>query len=397
MSEKSLAALAWNKVIHNLPGTHLLQTWEWGSVKSQFGWQPLYAIWKRDQPLTLLDSHTIVSNPHDLDAIDTQNTIAAALILQRRLPIAGFAKQLRIMYVPKGPLLDWKDTKLSTQVLHDLQAIAKRHSSIFIKIDPDVSLGTGIPYSPSEAQDTTGKALTADLASRHWLFSTDQIQYQNTLMIDLTPSEEHLLGNMKQKTRYNIRLAERKGVIIQKGSQADTSLLYRMYSQTSLRDGFLIRDEDYYRSVFHTFFANYTDTTGVMPTIHPLIAYVAGEPVAALVIFIFARKAWYLYGMSSQIHREKMPNYLLQWHAMRLAKQLGCLTYDLWGAPNEFEEADPLWGVFKFKEGLGGEVIRHIGAWDYPVHPFLYKLYTQTLPHLLKIMRHTRSSPRSQI
>jgi lipid II:glycine glycyltransferase (peptidoglycan interpeptide bridge formation enzyme) len=119
----------------------------------------------------------------------------------------------------------------------------------------------------------------------------------------------------------------------------------------------------------------------------PLIAEVEGEPVGAVMVFHFARRAWYLYGMSTELHREKMPNYLLQWEAIRYARQQGCICYDLWGAPDEFTETDPLWGVYRFKEGLGGQVVRHIGAWDLPLRPTIYRLYTRTLPHMLNLMR----------
>jgi lipid II:glycine glycyltransferase (peptidoglycan interpeptide bridge formation enzyme) len=114
---------------------------------------------------------------------------------------------------------------------------------------------------------------------------------------------------------------------------------------------------------------------------------VSGEAVAALFVFYFVDKAWYLFGMSRDAHREKMPNHLLQWEAIRRAKAVGCRMYDLWGAPDEFVESDPLWGVYRFKEGLGGELVRHLGAWDLPLRPFYYRLYTQTLPRLLDLMR----------
>ena len=91
--------------------------------------------------------------------------------------------------------------------------------------------------------------------------------------------------------------------------------------------------------------------------------------------------------MSSLAHRDKMPNYLLQWEAIRRSKAANCYVYDLWGAPDEFIESDPLWGVYRFKEGLGGTVHRHIGAWDLPMNRILYKLYSKTLPGLLDIMR----------
>jgi lipid II:glycine glycyltransferase (peptidoglycan interpeptide bridge formation enzyme) len=109
--------------------------------------------------------------------------------------------------------------------------------------------------------------------------------------------------------------------------------------------------------------------------------------VAGIFSFYFARRAWYLYGMSRQAHREKMPNYLLQWEAMRRAKARNCTQYDLWGAPDVFNESDSMWGVFRFKEGIGGQVVRFSGAWDYAARPLAYVLYTRILPRVLDIMR----------
>jgi peptidoglycan pentaglycine glycine transferase (the first glycine) len=177
---------------------------------------------------------------------------------------------------------------------------------------------------------------------------------------------------------------------VRAGSAADLPMLYRMYAETSVRDGFVIRDEGYYRTVWETFMTN----TG-QPSAVPLIAEVDGQPVAAILIFTFAGRAYYIYGMSREAHREKMPNHLLQWEAMRRAKAAGCKVYDLWGAPDEFNESDGMWGVFRFKEGLGGQVVRTLGAWDYTPSPILYKLYTQALPKVLDIMR-SRGKRRTQ-
>ena len=103
--------------------------------------------------------------------------------------------------------------------------------------------------------------------------------------------------------------------------------------------------------------------------------------------FILQDARFYVYGMSREIHREKMPNYLLQWEAMKHAKLRGCSVYDLWGAPDEFNENDSLWGVFRFKEGLGGEVIRTLGAWDFAPYPLWYKMYSEIIPRVLDLMR----------
>lgn len=351
------APQAWNALVASLPGAHVLQTWEWGQVKARIGWQPLPYVWRDAQG----------------------QEVAAALVLQRTLPVGGFAAPLRMLYAPKGPLCDWGNAALRRQVLDDLRRLARQQGAFFVKIDPDAPLGTGVPGQADASADPVGQALMGDLHDGGWRFSSEQVQFRNTVLIDLSPDLDTLLANMKQKTRYNVRLAQRKGVSVRQGGVADIPTLYRMYAETSVRDGFVIRDEAYYRVVWTTFFQG-----GLA---EPLIAEVDGEAAAAIVLFRFAGRAWYIYGMSRDSHREKMPNYLLQWEAMRRAKASGCLVYDLWGAPDEFNENDPLWNVYRFKEGLGGKVVRYLGAWDLPTQPWLYRLYTQTVPRLLDVLR----------
>jgi len=346
---------SWNSILASLPESHLLQTSQWAEVKAQVGWQPIYRTW---------------------------DDRAATLILLRSISIGGLAARLRVMYLPKGPLLrDWGDENLRRKVLDDLVALARQNGAIFLKMDPDIPLGTGIPGTAGECPNPLGAAVLKDLTARGFRYSAEQIQFRNTVLLDLIPPEDELLARMKQKTRYNIRLAARKGVSVRPGTTADMGMLYRMYAETSLRDGFTIRGEDYYRHVWETFMAQDE------PTCRPLIAMVAGEPVAAVMVFMFAGRAYYLHGMSRALHREKMPTYLLQWEAMRTAKASGCRLYDLWGAPEIFAESESMWGVYRFKEGLGGEVLRTIGAYDLPIRPFYYRLYTQVLPQLLNLMR----------
>jgi lipid II:glycine glycyltransferase (peptidoglycan interpeptide bridge formation enzyme) len=366
---------SWNKNIANLPHPHILQTWEWGQSKSRFGWTPKYRLWPPE------------SNNHSVSA--------AAMVLQRKYSLGSLTSPFRILYVPKGPLLDWSNRVLRRQVLEDLATIASMNGAIFIKIDPDVAIGEGIPGTDTAQIYSLSESVISDLRSYGWHLSHEQIQYKNTILVDLTPDEDTLLARMKQKTRYNIRLSTRKGVTCRVGSRADIGTLYRLYAETSTRDGFAIRDESYYRTIWETFFpiqenkseGNDKVDKHIKPFAIPILAEVAGEVIAAVIIFLFAGKAWYLYGMSRVSHREKMPNYLLQWEAMKCAKGYHCTEYDLWGAPDEFTESDPLWGVYRFKEGFGGKVVRHIGAWDLPLKPNLYRLYTNILPRLLEIMR----------
>ncbi|MEW6286653.1 MAG: peptidoglycan bridge formation glycyltransferase FemA/FemB family protein [Chloroflexota bacterium] len=370
----------WNSIISKLPNPHFLQTYEWGQVKAKYGWEPLYAVWDAD------GKWKVESTPHLLSTF--HSPIAAALLLKRQILRSGFAARLSILYSPKGPLLDWTNEVLRNRVLNDLQSFAKKQGAIFLKIDPDVALGTGVPASGEEAQDSAGQALVAELKRRGWVYSSDQIQFRNTVLIDLKPSEEELLARMKQKTRYNIRLAEKKGVSLRVGTKEDLGMLYRMYAETSVRDGFVIRDEGYYQTVWETFLANQSPILNYqLPTAEPLIAEVNHEPVAAIFVFYFAGRAYYVYGMSREAHREKMPNYLLQWEAIKRAKAKGCTVYDLWGAPEVFDESDPMWGVYRFKEGLGGRVVRTLGAWDFAPSPLWYKMYSEIIPRVLDVMR----------
>ncbi|HJR78829.1 MAG TPA: peptidoglycan bridge formation glycyltransferase FemA/FemB family protein [Anaerolineales bacterium] len=371
----------WNSLISKLPNPHFLQTYEWGQVKAKYGWSPLYAVWDTD------GKWKVESEPHPLSTF--QSPVAAALILKRQILRSGFAARLSVLYAPKGPLLDWSNVPLRNRVLNDLQSFAKKQGAVFLKLDPDVVLGTGVPQSEEDDINNNGQSVESDLKYRGWRYSSDQIQFKNTVLVDLKPSEEELLACMKQKTRYNIRLAEKKGVALRIGTSSDFEMLYKMYAETSLRDGFVIRDERYYKTVWQMFAANAQSLLSILqsPFTEPLIAEVQNEPVAAIFVLYFARRAYYVYGMSRDMHREKMPTYLLQWEAMKHAKAKGCTVYDLWGAPDVFDESDSMWGVYRFKKGLGGQVVRTLGAWDFAPNPLWYKLYSEIIPRLLDVMR----------
>ena len=370
-------ASIWNSLISHLPNPHFLQTYEWGQVKAKYGWIPYYAVWTDDGKFQ-------ISQTTDNWSLNTDHCVAAALILKKQILSRGFAARLSILYAPKGPLLDWNNTALRTRVLNDLQSYARKQGAIFLKIDPDIVLGRGVPDSEGDVTENNGQAARSELTRRGWGYSSDQIQFQNTVLVDLSATEEEMLARMKPKTRYNVRLAEKKGVTIRTGTVDDLPMLYKMYAETSVRDGFVIRDENYYMTVWKLFMQS---TVHGQPSTVPLIAEVDNQPVAAIFLFMFAGRAYYVYGMSRNMHREKMPTYLLQWEAMKRAKASGCSAYDLWGAPEVFDESDSMWGVYRFKEGLGGEVIRTLGAYDFAPNQLWYKLYAEVMPRVLDVMR----------
>ncbi|MEA4812434.1 MAG: peptidoglycan bridge formation glycyltransferase FemA/FemB family protein [Anaerolineaceae bacterium] len=349
-------AKAWDALISELPQPHILQTWEWGLSKERNGWKPIALLW--EEP--------------------SGKVKAAAMLLLRQVSLMP-GLHVKVLYCPKGPVMDWHHVQAAQNVLADLEAYTKKEKAIFLKIDPDVLLGTGQPGTEGETFNQNGEAMQNLLRDRKWRFSQDQIQFRNSVFIDLQQSEEDMLATMKQKTRYNIRLASRKGVLVRSVTEADLPALYRIYAATGVRDGFVVRHEGYYTELWQSFMQ-----AGMA---HGLLAEYEGKTIAALILFHFAGVARYMFGMSLELNRELMPNYLLQWEAIKLAKKLGCHTYDFWGAPDEFNEEDPLWGVYRFKEGFNGKTVRHIGAWDFVARPALYKLYSEILPKILDIAR----------
>lgn len=331
----------WNRALERIPNAHVLQTWEWGQVKSRHGWTPTRWLFEEDGVPS-----------------------AAAQILRRPLPKTPWG----VLYAPKGPALDYSNSALLEKVLTSLEQIARNQKAIFIKLDPDIEI-----HSPNVAL----------LAGRGWITSPEQIQFRNTVTLDLTSTEEELLAAMKPKWRYNIRLAERKGVVVEAGGANSTETFYELYSETSARDGFLIRQYPYYRDVWNTM--------SKARLAQFFFARVQGQTVAGLILFLFAGRAWYFYGASRNADRELMPNHLLQWHAMRWAKAHGCTEYDFWGAPDRLIESDPMYGVYKFKLGFGGKTVEHIPAHDFVINPALYYMYAVARPKYLARLKRADS------
>jgi lipid II:glycine glycyltransferase (peptidoglycan interpeptide bridge formation enzyme) len=179
---------------------------------------------------------------------------------------------------------------------------------------------------------------------------------------------------MKQKTRYNIRLAQRKGVVVRQTSDIDT--FYKLMEVTSKRDAFGVHSKAYYERALDLFSPSGNCVL--------LCAEFDEQPLAGIMVFAYGSRAWYFYGASSNLHRHLMPTYLLQWKAMQWARNQGCTEYDLWGVPDEDEETleknfmerrDDLWGVYRFKRGFGGELRRAVQSLDRVYNPLLYKLY----------------------
>ena len=204
--------------------------------------------------------------------------------------------------------------------------------------------------------------------------STHSIQPARTIVVSLEGSEEEILARMKSKTRYNIRLAGKKGVVVREIDSVDP--FYDLLEGTSDRADFGIHTRAYYQETYRLF--------GPTNTCAIFLAEFEGNPLASIMVFQSGGRSWYFYGASSNQYRQLMPTYLIQWEAMRWARERGCTSYDLWGVPDEEYEAlerdftkrqDGLWGVYRFKRGFGGKLLRASGPWDRVYQRPLYILY----------------------
>ncbi len=325
-------AARWDAFVRAHPDGHALQLSAWGVHQSRFGWRPLrVAI-----------------------ADEAGELVAGAQVLMRRLPL-GMGKRA---YAPAAPLFsaDEAANALLWQAL-------RRCGAAFVKFEPCNW------YRPRP--DLPERLLRAGLRR-----SPETVQVVRTLIVDLRGSEEEILRRMNQSTRYKCRLGAKKGVTVRQGDAQDALRFGALMQVTAQRDGFYARPPEYYQSAYQAFAPS--------GEVALLIASHAGQDLAGAMIFRCGENAYYLYGASSDIERNRMPTYILQWEAMRWAKAQGALRYDLWGIPDadwetleaEFERrADGLWRVYKFKRGFGGEVRRSVGAWDLVNNRLIYAAY----------------------
>lgn len=331
----------WSEFFNSYSTGHILQSLRWAEFKSLYGWE----------------SERLVTKCKS----DDNNALIGAQILFRKLfPGIVFA------YIPRGPLTSKAELIHCEQFWSEVNAICKKRHAMFLKVEMDAW------HLLSKADDNYNQMDDKLINGFRPGFQT--IQPRSTLLIGLEGGDDQILARMKQKTRYNIRLALKKGLVVSQSSDIET--FYKLMQTTGERDSFGIHSFDYYENAYKIF--------------HPydecelFIAEYEQEPIAGLMVFRNGLRTWYFYGASSGIHRERMPNYLLQWSAMKWARSKGCKVYDLWGIPdedlntleNEFmKRHDGLWGVYRFKRGFGGILHRDPTSLDKIYEPLTYQMY----------------------
>ena len=277
----------------------------------------------------------------------------ALLVLVRSLPLGQ-----RLAYVPHGPEAaepaDWE------AFLLELARALKPHLAgcLFLRFDLPWSIRCreSLSYHPS--------------AGRLLRKAPMDIQPPSTVILELGHAEESLLAAMKAKTRYNIKLAAKKGVVVEEGGLADLAAWYELYRETARRDRITLHAFDYYRGQFEL-----ASSPGGSVSLRLLLARHQGDLLAGIILALKGQAAWYLYGASADRKRNLMPAYALQWEAIRMARRAGCLSYDLFGIPPADDPAHPMHGLYRFKTGFGGRILHRLGCWDAPFRPSGYLAY----------------------
>ncbi len=340
---RSVTRAVWDGWLQNSPGGgHVLQSYEWGEFKKRLNWRPVRVLLERDGEVVGLGQFL---------AYDTA-------------PVPG-----ALWYCTKGPWLPWHNEEAVRAFFEGVRDVARREGAHTVKIEPEVL-----------EQQKNVKDVLGEIGFRKARYD---LNLKTTLVVDLSLPDEELLAKMKGRTRYNVRLAAKKGIeVVEPEFEEGWEIFYAWMKHTSERKvGYsLRRSRDYLHAV-----TRYMYDTGQGRL---FFARHEGTPLAGIYVFTFGEKYWYMYGASGDEKRNLKPNYLLQWEVMRWAKERGLTHYDMVGVPKleDLDESSSLWGVYKFKEGFGGEISDSLGCFDLPVkraraaawyklEPLYYRLY----------------------
>ena len=272
-------------------------------------------------------------------------------VMTRKVP--GIGRTL--MYGCRGPVCDLDDRETFSQLLDGAKALAKKYKSYVIKIDPDV---------PSSNTAFSSMLQSFGFRAKEGGKNFEAIQPRYVFRLNVEgKTEEELLANFHQKWRYNIRLAERKGVTVRVCGKEMVPAFSDLMLTTGVRDGFVTRKPEY--------FAAMLDNLGEHARLY--MAFDPNDtPIAGTLAIHYGDKVWYLYGASSNEHRNLMPNYLLQWRMMQWAVETNCRIYDFRGVSGDVSEDNPLYGLVRFKQGFGGDFTEFVGEMDLVLSPVIY-------------------------
>jgi peptidoglycan pentaglycine glycine transferase (the first glycine) len=321
----------WNGFVESQPTGNVTQTYEWGELRDSLGGDVLR-----------------------LGALEDGKLQGAMLTVVMRAPVLGRP----YLYVPRGPVVAEPASPALAALCGRAEAEARARGAFMLKAEPNVPDGNAAWLAALHA-----------LGFRRNRFATHP---RRSWVLNITPDEETLLAGMKDKWRYNIRLAGRKGVTVREGSgDADVDTFYALYQETAARDGFFVHSRQHYADILRLY--------GERDAAVLLLAEYEGSPIAGLIAVRCGTVTTYMFGASSNQHRNRMPNHLLQWSAIRWAKAHGCTLYDFRAIAEVLDPAEDLYSLYTYKQGFGGYSTLSFETHDRPYNLPVYWAYERLL------------------
>ncbi|MHB8509475.1 MAG: lipid II:glycine glycyltransferase FemX [Candidatus Dormibacteria bacterium] len=321
-------AAAWDTQVLGLAHPALLQSWRWGQLQAGYGWR----------------CRRILVHGEGL------GMVPVTVLVARALPTGTW------WYVPRGPGVDAAHLGAA---MEELARRADMAGAIFLRVEPPAEAGFAAPPG--------------------WVDATPA-QPQTTSIVDIGRDDEAILASLKPKTRYNIRLAEKKGVKVELSDDVDE--FSRLSGETSSRHGIQLASRAYYRDLLLEL------RPAGMARMY--LARHGGRALAGVIVTRFGNQATYLFGASGREGRNVMPAYLLHWRAIRDVRADGATSYDLWGMPPTDDPKHPWAGLYQFKSGWNGRLVEYAGAWDRPLRPALWRAH-RSLSTIRTNLRHAKS------
>ncbi len=288
-------------------------------------------------------------------AEDSNGKIVGAVnVLIRKIPIFG-----NIMYSSRGPICDIHDEKVLRQLTEGIKELAKKYKAIVYKAEPDI-----------ESSDEEFREIVKNLGYKikdDAKNFREEIQPRYVFRLDIKgKTEDEIFAGFHSKTRYNVRLATKKGVVVKEGTREDLKDFHKIMVETGARDGFIIRSLSYFEKMYDELAPEHMKL---------LMAYYEDKPISGVIPIFYGNKTWYLYGASSNEHRNLMPNYLLQWEMIKMAIARKDDIYDFRGVSGVVDENHPQYGLYRFKKGFGATFTEFIGEIYIPFKPLTYSIY----------------------
>lgn len=303
---------------------HIIQSFEWGEFRKKTGVQV-----------------------RRIGVFEGKILKAACQITFHPLSLGKFT----VGYLPKSNIPN-------PAVCDYLKKVGQEEKAIFIKLEPEVA-----------KEKKQNQNIRDFLKQKNIVKSPKTIFAPHTFLIDLEKPEDELLSKMHPKTRYNIRLAQKRGVKVEeKADQKSFNLFLKLQNETARRQKFFIHPDSYYQKMW--------GALAPQKMAHLLLASYKNEPLCAWILFRFKDTIYYPYGGSAEIHKNRMASNLIAWEAIRLGKKLGGKNFDFWGALGENPDPrDPWYGFHRFKQGYGGKLVSYIGAYDLVLNPIFYQTF----------------------